>query len=136
MADIAALNLAVNSDPVKQATVDLTAMTKASTASERAAEKWGMTTSAAARSADEFSKRVKGTIASLEFERQQLTRSSAEQAKYAAIRRAGVSAMSAEGQAIAASVAALTAQRAAAKGAAPPPPQASPRRQALSPIRN
>ena len=57
-------------------------------------------------------------VADLNFERQQLTRTAAEQAKYAALRRAGVSASSAEGQAIAASVAALQAQRAAVQGLA------------------
>lgn len=118
MADIAALNLQVNSTSLEQANVSLREMPKAATAAERAAQRWGMTTKDAARSADDFSKRVQGTIKSLQFETEQLKRSSAEQAKYAALRRAGVSAMSAEGQAIARSVAALQAQRAAANASA------------------
>lgn len=113
MADIASLSLEVKSDQVKQATAAMREMVPAASAAERAAEKWGMTTSAAARSTEDFSKRVQGTIKNLEFERQQLTRNAAEQAKHSALRRAGVSAASAEGQAIAASVAALQAQRAA-----------------------
>ena len=113
MADIASLNLQVNSDSIKQASIDLHAMVPAASAAERAAQKWGVTTTAAARSGEEFSKRVRGTIRSLEFERQQLTRNAAEQQRYAALRRAGVAASSAEGQAISASVAALQAQRAA-----------------------
>lgn len=114
MADIASLSLKVDSSQVKQATVELKQMGPAATAAERAVAKWGMTSDAAAKSADDFSKRVQSTIKSLEFERAQLTRSAAEQEKYAAIRRAGVSALSAEGKAIAASVDALQAQRAAA----------------------
>jgi len=118
MAEIAALNLAVNSDSVKQASVELKTLGQSATAAERAAQRWGTTADSAARSTDDFSRRVQGTIKQLEFERTQLTRTAAEQQKYAALRRAGVSAMSAEGQAIAASVAALQAQRAAAKGSA------------------
>lgn len=113
MADIASLSLEVKSDSVKTANVTLREMVPAASAAERAAQKWGMTTSAAARSSEDFSKRVQGTIRALEFERQQLTRNAAEQQKYAALRRAGVSASSAEGQAIAAAVAALQAQKAA-----------------------
>ena len=111
--DVASLNLAVSSDSVKQANVELRAMAPAASAAERAAQKWGMTTSAAARSTEDFSKRVQRTIRDLEFERQQLTRNAAEQARYTALRRAGVTAASAEGRAISASVAALHAQRAA-----------------------
>ena len=118
MPEVAGLNLSIDSSKVAQATAELRALAPAATAAERAAERWGMTTREAGRSADDFSKRVQGTIRSLEFERQQLTRTAAEQAKYAALRRAGVSASSAEGQAIAASVAALQAQRTAAKAAA------------------
>ena len=115
MADIAALNLAVNSDSVKQATVELKAMAPAASAAERAAQKWGMTTSAAARSTEDFSKRVQRTIRDLEFERQQLTRNTAEKERYSMLRRAGVAEASAEGRAILASVTALHAQRAANK---------------------
>jgi hypothetical protein len=118
MAEIAALNIAVNSDPVKQATAELRQMAPAATAAEKAAQRWGMATDAASRSADDFSRRVQGQIRSLEFERAQLTRTAAEQLKYAALKRAGVSAMSAEGQAISASVAALQAQKIATAAAA------------------
>ena len=72
-----------------------------------------MATDAAARSTDDFSKRVQRSIADLEFQRQQLARTSTEQERFTALRRAGVSASSAEGQAITASVAALQAQKAA-----------------------
>lgn len=117
MADVAALGLSADSSQIRAATVALREIAPAATAAERAAERWGMTTDAAGRSTEEFSRRVQGTIKSLEFERQQLTRTAAEQAKYAALRRAGVSEASAEGRAIAASVAALQAQRTAAKDA-------------------
>ncbi len=111
--DVAALNLAVNSDSVKQATVELKGMAPAASAAERAAQRWGLTTSAAARSTEDFSKRVQRTIRDLEFERQQLTRSAAAKERYAILKRAGVAESSAEGRAILASVAALQAQRAA-----------------------
>ncbi len=117
MADVASLNLEVKSDSVEQSTVRLREQTKASTAAERAAQKWGMTTSAASRSADDFSKRVQGTIRNLEFERQQLTRTATQRERYAALRRAGVAEASAEGRAILASVAALQAQRSASEAA-------------------
>lgn len=117
MTEIASLSLEVRSDQVKQATASLREMVPAASAAERAAQKWGMATSAAGRSSEDFSKRVNNVIRSLEFERQQLTRNSAEKAKYEALKRAGVSATSAEGQAIAASVAALQAQKARTEGA-------------------
>lgn len=68
---------------------------------------------AAGRSADEFSKRARAVVASLEFERAQLIRNAAEQARYTALRRAGVTAESAAGKAITNSVLALQEQRAA-----------------------
>lgn len=117
MPDIAALQLTADSKNIRDVTVALREMPAAASAAERAAERWGVATTAAGRSSEDFSRRVQGTIRSLEFERAQLSRSAAEQAKYTALRRAGVSAASAEGQAIAASVAALQAQRAAVKGA-------------------
>ncbi len=113
MTEIASLSLQVKYDSAKGATAALKEMVPAASAAERAAQKWGVTTTEAGRSTEAFSKRVQGTIKQLEFERQQLTRNSAEQQRYAALRRAGVSAMSAEGQAISASVAALQAQKAA-----------------------
>jgi hypothetical protein len=116
--DVAALNLAVKFDQVQGATAALKEQTKAASASERAAQKWGMATKEAGRSTDDFSKRVQRTIRDLEFERQQLTRSAAARQQYAILRRAGVSESSAEGRAILASVAALQAQKAATKEAA------------------
>ena len=113
MADIAALSLEVKTDQVKQATAALRELPPAASAAERAAQKWGASTDAAARSTDDFSKRVQRSIADLEFQRQQLARTSTEQERFTALRRAGVSASSAEGQAISASVAALQAQKAA-----------------------
>ncbi len=113
MAEVAALSLEVRSDQVKDATVALRELPKAASAAERAAEKWSRSTQEAARSTEDFSRRVKSTIASLEFERQQLARSASERARYAALRRAGVAELSAEGQAISASVRALQAQQAA-----------------------
>lgn len=118
MPDVASLGLQVDSSKVRDATLELKQMVPAATAAERAAERWGTTVDGAGKSADMFSKRVQATIRSLEFESAQLTRTAAEQAKYAALRRAGVSASSAEGQAIAASVAALQAQKAAINGVA------------------
>lgn len=111
--DIAALSLSVRFDQVQGATAALKEQTRAASASERAAQKWGLANKEAGRTADDFSKRVQRTIRDLEFERQQLMRTAAEQARYSALRRAGVTAASAEGQAISASVAALQAQRAA-----------------------
>ncbi|MCW5733489.1 MAG: tape measure protein [Enhydrobacter sp.] len=113
MPEVAALNFEARTDSLKQATVELKKLDTAATAAERAAQRWGLAQSAAGRSTEDFARRVQGTIRSLEFERQQLTRTAAEQAKYAALQRAGVSAASAEGKAIMASVAALQAQRAA-----------------------
>lgn len=117
MAEIASLAIEAKFDQLKQATAALREMPAAASAAERAAQRWGVATTTAARSTEDFSRRVQGTIRSLEFERQQLGRTTAEQAKYAALRRAGVSAASAEGQAIMASVAALQAQRAATTSA-------------------
>jgi hypothetical protein len=117
MTDIAALQLQADSKGIRDATVALREIGPAATAAEKAAQRWGMANDVAGRSAEDFSRRVQGTIKSLEFEQKQLTRTAAEQAKYTALRRAGVSAASAEGQAIAAAVAALQAQRVAIKGA-------------------
>ncbi|OYY40452.1 MAG: hypothetical protein B7Y08_18480 [Rhodospirillales bacterium 24-66-33] len=116
--DLARLSLEVNSDSVRQATVALREMVPAASAAERAAQRWGTSNSAAARATEDFSKRVQRTIRDLEFERQQLTRTAAERERYAVLRRAGVAEMSAEGRAIASSVAALQAQRAASANAA------------------
>ncbi len=118
MTDIASLALEVKSDQVLQANVALREMVPAASAAERAAQKWGLTANAASQSTEDFSRRVQGTIRNLEFERQQLTRNAAEQERHLALRRAGVTATSAEGQAISAAVLALQAQRAATKGAA------------------
>lgn len=111
--EVAALGLKADSSQIRDATIALKDLPPAATAAERAAQRWGVATTAAGRSTEDFSRRVQGTIKQLEFERQQLTRNAAEQQRYAALRRAGVSAMSAEGQAISAAVAALQAQRAA-----------------------
>ena len=89
MPDIAALQLTADSKQIRDATVALREMAPAATAAEKAAQRWGMTTGEASRSADDFSRRVQGTIKQLEFERQQLSRTAAEQAKYSALRRAG-----------------------------------------------
>jgi tape measure domain-containing protein len=113
--EVAALGLKADSSQIRDATIALKELPPAATAAERAAQRWGVTTTNAGRSAEDFSRRVQGTIRQLEFERQQLTRNAAEQQKYAALRRAGVTASSAEGQAIAAAVTALQAQRAAIK---------------------
>lgn len=113
MAEVASLSLEVRSDQVKQATAALHELPKAASAAERAAEKWSKSTQEAARSTEDFSRRVRKTIADLEFERAQLARSATERTRYAALRRAGVSELSAEGQAISASVRALQAQQSA-----------------------
>jgi len=111
--DIAALNMSVRFDQVQGATAALKEQTKAASASERAAQKWGLATKEAGRTSEDFSKRVQRTIRDLEFERQQLMRSAAAKERYAVLRRAGVSESSAEGRAIMASVVALQAQRSA-----------------------
>lgn len=111
--EVAALGLKADSSQIRDATLALRELPPAATAAERAAQRWGVATTAAGRSSEDFSRRVQGTIRQLEFERQQLTRNAAEQQKYAALRRAGVTASSAEGQAIAAAVTALQAQKAA-----------------------
>ena len=54
MADIASLSLEVKSDQVKQATAALRELPQAASAAERAAQKWGTSTDAASRSADDF----------------------------------------------------------------------------------
>ncbi len=118
MADIAALNLAVNSDSVKAATVELKALGQTATAAEKATKQFGLSTDAASASNDNFSRRTRRTVDDLEFQRKQLTRNAAEQEKYSVLKRAGVAADSAAGQAILASVTALQAQRAATKSAA------------------
>lgn len=86
---------------------------KAASAAERAASKWSQSTQEASRSSEDFSRKVRKTIADLEFERQQLARSATERARMSALRRAGVAEASAEGVAILASVKALQAQQAA-----------------------
>ncbi len=111
MTDIASLSLEVKSDQVKQANIVLRDMAPAASAAERAVKAWGMSTDAASKVGDDFSKRVQGTIRSLEFERAQLTRTAAEQERFTALRRAGVAASSAEGIAISAAVASLQKQR-------------------------
>ncbi len=113
MADIASLNLRIDYDSVGRANTAVEKFTATASASERAAQRWGATVAAAGRSSEEFSRRVRKTIADLEFERQQLARNATEQARFLALRRAGVSASSAEGQAITASIRALQAQEAA-----------------------
>lgn len=116
--DVASLGLAVDSDQVAEANYQLRAMPMAASAAERAVQKWGKSVDAATASNDNFSKRVRRTMADLDFQRQQLTRTAAEQEKYAAVKRAGVTAESAAGRAIMASVAALQVQRAASQQAA------------------
>lgn len=113
MADIAKLGIEADSSQLDKLTAALREVPKAASAAERAAEKWSTTTKEAGRSAEDFSRKVKRTIADLEFERQQLARSATERARFATLRRAGVAEASAEGQAILASVRALEAQRAA-----------------------
>ena len=50
---------------IEKGAVALDTLTQAASASERAAQKWGMTTDAAGRSSEEFSKRVKRNIEAL-----------------------------------------------------------------------
>src|SRR5947207_9614679 len=111
--DIASLGLAVDSDQIKQANLELRAMPQAASAAERAAQRWGLAAKGAGDSADEFSKRVQKTIRDLDFQTAQLGRSAIAQERFAALRRAGVDSWSSEGRAVLASVAALQAQRAA-----------------------
>lgn len=116
--DIASLQLSVKSDGIQQANTALQELPRAASAAERAAQRWSMQTSAASRASQDFSRRVQVQIRNLEFERMQLTRNSAEQQRYAALRRAGVAEYSAEGRAISAAVRALQAQREASAAAA------------------
>lgn len=111
--EVASLSLEVRSDQVREANLELRAMQPAASAAERAAEKWGIATKSAGQSSEEFSRKVRRNIETLEFQRAQLTRSAAEQERFAALRRAGVTAESAAGQAVSASVMALQAQRSA-----------------------
>lgn len=115
--DIAALGIQVDSDQVAEANLQLRAMPQAASAAERAVQRMGTASSAAAAQNDNFSKRVRGTIASLDFQRAQLTRTAAEQEKYAAVKKAGVTAESAAGKAIMSAVAALQVQRTATEQA-------------------
>lgn len=116
--DIAALGFEVQSDQIAEANLQLRAMPQAASAAERAVKKWGASTSAAAAANDNFSKRVRRTLTDLDFQRQQLGRTTAEQEKYAAVKRAGVTAESAAGKAILSAVAAIQVQRAATEQAA------------------
>ena len=106
MADLAGLGFAMDTKPIKDAAESLRALTTTASAAERAAEKFGVT-------AESVSKRAQRMVTNLEFQRVQMTRSAADQEKYNALRRAGVTEESAAGRAISASVAALQAQRAA-----------------------
>lgn len=118
MSDLATLGFEIDSSSVKQATLDLRAMPEAASASERAAQKLGVTMTTAGATSEEFSRRVLRNIDTLKFQADQLGRTSAEQERYTTLRRAGVSAESAAGQAISASVSALQAQRQVAQAAA------------------
>lgn len=118
MADIASLSLEVDSSQLKQANLELKAMPQAASAAERAAQRWGTAAQTAGRSSEQLTQKVRKNIESLEFQRLQLTRSAAEQERYSALRRAGVTAESAAGLSITASVRALQAQRAANAAAA------------------
>lgn len=109
--DIATLSLEVRSDKVKEANLELRAMPQAASAAERAAAKLVASTEAAGKSSEEFSRRVRRNIETLEFQAQQMVRSAAEQERYTALRRAGVAAESAAGQAITASIRTIQAQR-------------------------
>lgn len=113
MADVASLSLSVDSSKVDQATVALKELAQAASASERQASKLKSANDNASRTFDDFSKRVKRNIQDLQFQTEQLKRSSAEQQRYDALRRAGVAASSAEGVAITNAVRALQAQKAA-----------------------
>jgi len=115
---LARLALEVDSGSVKAANVNLREMPAAAEGAERSTQKLASTTTAAARSTEDFSKRVQGAIRNLEFERQQMTRSAAEQERFTALRRAGVAASSAEGQAISEHIRKLQEQRAAQKAQA------------------
>lgn len=111
--EIASLGLEADSTGIVEATLALKALPQAATAAERAAQRWGMATSQAGQQGEEFSRRVRKVISDLEFQRQQLARSSDAQTQYAALRRAGVTAESEAGKAILASVSALQAQQTA-----------------------
>lgn len=67
----------------------------------------------AARQAQQQGDAGRKVVDALEFERAQLTRNATERAQYEALRRAGVSAASAEGKSIMTTVAALESERAA-----------------------
>lgn len=116
-ADIASLGFAIDTSDLKSANQELKSLPASASAAEQAVAKFSATTMKAANSNDQLSRRAQRVAKDLDFERQQLVRSASEREKYAALRRAGVAAMSAEGTAIAASVAALQAQRSASKTA-------------------
>jgi hypothetical protein len=101
--DVAALNISINTDSVKQGNAEVKELGRSMSAAEVAAKRWGTSHTSAAQAANDFSRRVQATLGQLEFERQQLARNATEAARYAAVRRAGVAATSAEGQAIMAS---------------------------------
>lgn len=113
MADIAALGIEVDSDKVRIANAELRQMPASASAAERAVQKFNQSSQAAGRTTEDFSRKIRRMIKDYEFEAQQLSRTAAEREKANALRRAGVTAASAEGKAILASVAALQAQRAA-----------------------
>lgn len=108
--DLATLAIEVRSN-VKEATQDLRLFQKEGQQTERAAQGLAAKTEAAGRSSEEFSRRVRRSIETLQFQAAQLTRSAEEQERYNMLRRAGVTAESAAGQVITKSIQLLQQQR-------------------------
>lgn len=111
MTDIASLSLEIRSDQVEQANLELRALPQAAAAAEGAAKKLSTTTEAAGRSSEEFSRRVRRNIEALAFQAEQMGRSAVDQERFNALKRAGVDAESAAGQAITRNVQLLQMQR-------------------------
>lgn len=111
MSDIASLSLEMKSDGFREGVAEVKEFVPAASAAERAADKLKIGIEAAGRTSEEFSRRVRNNIASIEFQTAQLSRSAVEQERYTALKRAGVAAESAAGQAITQNVRVLQAQR-------------------------
>jgi tape measure domain-containing protein len=109
--EVASLGLGLSFEEIERGTQALRAFSKGAADAEGAAKKMGAANDAAGQSSEQFSARVKRNIDALQFQAAQMSRSSAEQERYTALRRAGVTAESAAGAAISKSIQLLQQQR-------------------------
>lgn len=115
--DVASLGVGLKYDDFDKGTQSLRAFATGASDAERAAKKMASSTNAAGQSSEQFSKRVRSQIETLQFQAQQFARNGTEQERYTALRRAGVMAESAAGAAVLKNVQILQEQRAAQQAA-------------------